>query len=167
MKRRLYFLLPDAAHVERAINDIEAAGIARRHMHLMGRSVEGIRGLGPIRVTKGLDAAYWVEWWLWRINLALFVTALLALVAMLIWSPSYLAIVPLVVMVASLVAGIGFVTHVPSLHLNEFRNAIAHGENLLMVDVPLRRVAGIEDLVRTAHPEAVVGGVGWMSEIVG
>jgi hypothetical protein len=167
MKRRLYFLLPDAAHVERVIDDVERAGIPRRHMHLMGSNGADMRGLGPIRITKGLDAAYWAEWWMWRINLALFATALIAFVVMLVWSPSYLAVAPLVVMVATVAAGVGFVTHVPSLHLDEFRAAIAHGENLLMVDTPLKRVSEIEDLVRSHHPEAVVGGVGWMSEIVG
>jgi hypothetical protein len=30
-----------------------------------------------------------------------------------------------------------------------------------MVDVPKARVGEIEDLVRSRHPEAVPGGVGW------
>jgi hypothetical protein len=167
MKRRLYFLLPDAPGAEQAIRDIEGAGISRRHMHLLGESASEIQGLGPVRVSRHLDRAYWVEWWLWRINLAVFAAAFVALVALLVWPPSYLVTIPLVVMAATFAAGAAFVTHVPSLHLDEFRNSISHGELLLMVDAPVKRVAEIEALVLARHPEAVMGGVGWMSELVG
>ena len=46
-------------------------------------------------------------------------------------------------------------------HLDEFRDAMAHGEILLMVDVPEQQVADIENLVHHHHPEATVGGVSW------
>jgi hypothetical protein len=108
-----------------------------------------------------------VEWWAWRINLALFAAALLALIAMLVRSPSKLVVAPLLIMAVTVAAGVGFVTHVPGLHLDEFRTAIAHGEKLLMVDARVKRVAEIEGLVRSHHPQAVAGGVGWRSEIVG
>lgn len=57
-------------------------------------------------------------------------------------------------------------TDVHNVHLNEFREALQHGEILLMVDVPVRRVAEIEDLVYHRHPEVTVGGVGWASHLL-
>jgi|GEM_PF-3763302 len=38
---------------------------------------------------------------------------------------------------------------------------MAHGEILLMVDVPETRVADIEGRVHRHHPEVAVGGIGW------
>ena len=39
-----------------------------------------------------------------------------------------------------------------------------HGEVLLMVDVPKRRVFEVEELVHRHYPDATVGGVGWTLE---
>jgi hypothetical protein len=36
-----------------------------------------------------------------------------------------------------------------------------HAEVLLLVDVPVRQVARIEERVQRRHPEAAAGGVGW------
>jgi hypothetical protein len=46
-------------------------------------------------------------------------------------------------------------------YLTEFTDALSHGEVLLMIDVPAKRVAEIEDFVHHRYPEACVGGVGW------
>jgi hypothetical protein len=46
-------------------------------------------------------------------------------------------------------------------HLDEFHGALAHGEIVLMVDVPRQRVAQVEELVRQQYPEAMPGGAGW------
>jgi hypothetical protein len=51
-------------------------------------------------------------------------------------------------------------------HLGEFRDALAHGEVLLMVDVPRGRVSEVEDRVHRHHPEATVGGVGWSADML-
>ena len=56
---------------------------------------------------------------------------------------------------------------IPNVHLDEFRDALAHGEILLMVDVAQQRVADIEDCVHHNHPETTIGGVGWGTEALG
>ncbi len=56
---------------------------------------------------------------------------------------------------------------VPDVHLTEFTDALSHGEVLLMVDVPSRRVAEIENFIYHRFPEAVVGGVGWTLDAFG
>ena len=55
----------------------------------------------------------------------------------------------------------------PQQGLDEFRDALAHGDILLMVDLPQKRVADIEDRVHHHHPETTLGGVGWESEAFG
>ena len=57
--------------------------------------------------------------------------------------------------------------NVPDVHLTEFTDALSHGEVLLMVDVPVDRVAEIEKAVHHRHPEAVVGGVSWAVDAFG
>jgi hypothetical protein len=52
-----------------------------------------------------------------------------------------------------------FAVHVPDVHLTEFTDAVSHGEILLMVDVPSKRVTEIGGVVRRNYPEAVAGGV--------
>jgi hypothetical protein len=64
------------------------------------------------------------------------------------------------IMVATFLAGLGF-THVPNTHLDEFHDALTHGEILLMVDTGEAQIADIENRVHRHHPEATVGGVGW------
>lgn len=55
----------------------------------------------------------------------------------------------------------------PDVHLTEFTDALAHGEVLLMVDVPGSRVAEVEDFIHQRYPESVVGGVGWTLDAFG
>ena len=65
---------------------------------------------------------------------------------------------PIVIMAANFLIGARF-AHLPNTHLDEFRDALAHGETLLMVDVVEDRVAELEKRVHQHHPEATVGGV--------
>jgi hypothetical protein len=46
----------------------------------------------------------------------------------------------------------------PSPRLARFQSAIASGQVLLMVDLPRERVADIEALLESAHPEARFAG---------
>jgi len=50
---------------------------------------------------------------------------------------------------------------VPHFHLSGMRVPFAHGEEILLVDVPRTHVHEIEQLVSRRHPETGVGGVGW------
>jgi hypothetical protein len=70
-------------------------------------------------------------------------------------------LLPVGIMLVAFLAGLGFTSRVPNVHLGEFRDALRHAEILLMVDVPVQQVARVEDRVHRRHPEAAVGGVGW------
>ena len=73
----------------------------------------------------------------------------------------YWLLLPAAVMLISFLLGEEFTRRVPDVHLSEFRDALRHGEILLMIDVPVTKVERFEALVHRHHPEAVTGGVGW------
>ena len=162
MKRRLYFLLPDAAHARGVLNELQAAGIERRFIHaIAGRDTE-LEDLPVATRLQRTDVAARIERYLWDGNLVIFFVALLALVVLVVLQVSwYWVLLPAGVMLAAFSAGQEFVRHVPNVHLDEIRDALRHQEILLMIDVPVTRVARVEKLVQRHHPEAVAGGVGW------
>jgi hypothetical protein len=71
------------------------------------------------------------------------------------------------VMIASFTIGALFALRMPTVHLDEFHEALRHGELLLMVDVSRDCVEDIEELMRHRHPEAVTGSSGWTPDAFG
>ena len=138
MNRRLYFLIPDKSHALSAVYELTRHGINLDHIHTLANKKVRLQSL-PNAGHQFQDPGQRIEDLLWKTNLVIFGLAL---------------------------AGLLF-TRVPNVHLDEFRDALAHGEILLMVDVPQTRVAEIEELVHHHHPEATVGGVGWETEVFG
>ena len=165
--RRLYFLFPDAVHARRVTRELNQAGVDEQHIHAVAREGADLSALPAATVRQRQDAAGRIEAVAWNSNLALFAAAAVALLAALFLQSLWLAIGALVLMSATFLGGAWFALRVPDVHLDEFREAIAHGEIVLMVDVPPKRVAEIEDLVHRRHPEANVGGVGWSIEGLG
>ena len=70
-------------------------------------------------------------------------------------------------MIISFVGGALYSLRVPEVSLTEFRDALAHGEVLLMVDVPVRQVASIEHCIGHHHPTGVAGGSNWTMGLFG
>jgi hypothetical protein len=70
-------------------------------------------------------------------------------------------------MLITFVAGERFAVKLPHDHMSDLRIPLAHGEVVLMVDVPKHRVSDIESLVSRHHPEASMGGVGWTVAALG
>ncbi len=164
MNRRLYFLFPQVAHAKTVVDELRKTGVEVNHIHAVAREGVDLSALPPSTPRQREDACCRVENWLWNGNLLIFGIALLALAAA-AWQGSWpAALAALAVMAVTFFVGERFAATVPRAHLREFREAIAHGEVLLMVDVPRERVAEIEDKVHKRHPEAVVGGVGWSIE---
>ena len=167
MHRRLYFVLPDAGHARAAAADLRAAGLDDAHLHALAREGTDLAGLPPASPRQRIDTLGRAERWLWNANLALFALALAGLAWALAAGAALAVAVALAVMVATVTAGYLFVQRLPHTHLEEFRQALAHGEVLLMVDVPAGRVAEIEALMRRRHPEAVPGGATWTVDALG
>lgn len=167
MRRRLYFLFPDEAHARRVVDELQRAGVQGRHIHAITREGTELSRLPAATRRQSRDACCTLETILWNTNLIVFGLALVGLVISLVQGFTVWSVLALAVMGATFVAGERFAAMVPRVHLNEFREALAHGEILLTVDVPRGRVAEIEDLVHHRHPEAVVGGVGYGIQALG
>ena len=167
MNRRLYFLLPDRAHALSVVNELAGSGLDLEQMHtLAGRQVS-LEGLPEATTAQRHDLAHRLETLLWDGHLVVFGLALGPLLTLgIVNGLSAWLLLPLGIMLASFLTGLRF-TRLPNVHLDEFRDALSHGEILLMVDVPAARVADIEHRVHRHHPEATVGGVGWGTKTLG
>lgn len=161
MKRRLYYLLPDTSHAEKLVEGLGDTSILKQDVHAVVKDNLRLKGINDVHGLTENDRDYFVEWFLWRINLALFFVALIAFVAIFIWSPGVWLILPLAIMIGTFVSGLVFVIRMPNVHLDEFRPAIQHGEVLLMIDVPFTDVAKVDHRIHRKHPEAVSGGACW------
>jgi hypothetical protein len=165
MKRRLYFLFPDSGHARTVVNELEAQGIQRKFIHAIAGQGGDLSGLPAASRLQQQDLGSRLERFLWGSNLIVFFAALFVMVVMVLlhigW---YWLLLPVGLMLASFLMGLEFVTHIPNVHLAEFRDAMQHREILLMIDVSAGQVAKVEELVHRHHPEAVTGGVGWNVE---
>ena len=167
MKRRLYFLIPDRKHALAVVDELAGQGIDRRYMHAVGDKRTRLDGLPTASQRQKNDDAEKVEHVLWNANLASFGIALIALITMpILYGPTWWLLLPAAVMTTNFLIGLRF-SSLPNTHLGEFRDALAHGEILLMVDVPESGVAAVESSVHQHHPEATIGGVGWGTQAFG
>ena len=161
MDRRLYFLLPDRTHALLVVDELNASGISSDHIHALGDQRTRLDGLPAATLRQAKNTASRLEKIIWNANLASFALALCVLIALVFtvnWSWWLLA--PVAIMMTNFLAGLSF-SSLPNTHLGEFQDALAHGEILLMIDVPETQVAKVEEQVHHQHPEAAVGGVGW------
>jgi hypothetical protein len=161
MKRRMYFLFPDVERTRVAVNDLRTLDIDLAHMHTIARADIDLGDLPVATDPQRHDALAYLEDRLWGGNLLLFGLATVALVAAGLAGSVILALLALLVMIASVTAGAWFAMRIPQTRLSEFRQALQHGEILLLVDVSRDCIEEIEALMQRRHPEAVVGGSGW------
>lgn len=168
MKRRLYFLFPDELHARHAVDTmLDEIDLDARRIHALARGEGGVARLPHPTLQQRHDTAGRAETLLWNGNLALFGIALLLFIVALFNGAAVWSVLLLALMIATFTAGFLFTSRVPRVHLDEFRDALAHGEILLMLDVPRARVREIEDYMRRRHPEAVAGGVSWSVDAFG
>ena len=165
--RRLYFVIPDESLAGQVVNDLETAGVGRQHIHAIAGRGATLTRLPPATARQRQDAGSRLERLAWSGNLALFFLGAVGLIASLAWSSLLGGTLSVALMMLTLAAGTLFALRVPYTHLDEFRGVLSHREVLLMVDVPKRRVAEIEELLYRRHPEATPGGVGWTIEALG
>lgn len=160
MSRRLFFLFPDTEHAQHVVDELVNKGISPRHMHTIANGVD-LGNLPEATERQKKDVKFRLEWFIWNTNLVLFAAAVFALVASLVAGSIVWALVSVLIMALTFLAGERFAVKIPDVQLTEFTDALSHGEVLLMIDVPKHQVAEIEDHVHHRHPEASVGGVGW------
>ncbi len=167
MYRRLYFNLPTANQARSLVAELEKAGVDSARMHATAKNGIDLNRLPQATADQRGDKLWRLERLFWNGNLAVFGVALVALATALFagWAPA--AITALAVMLITFVAGERFAVKLPHDHMSDLRVPLAHGEVVLMVDVPKHRVSDIESLVSRHHPEASMGGVGWTVAALG
>jgi len=167
MYHRLYFLVPGRVHALSIIEDLSRQGINPKRIHTLADKRTRTDGLPQASSGQKNDTGDRLERLLWNGNLISFALAFGCLIFLLITQHmNWWLLLPTSVMAVNFIAGLKF-SNLPSTHLGEFRDALAHGEILLLVDVPEDRVNDIERNVHHHHPEAAIGGAGWGTQAFG
>jgi hypothetical protein len=158
MRRRVYWLLPHLASAQATMDDLLLAGVDLNQMHFMGREDGDMTGLNAASLLHTSDLIRSAEAGL---VMGAAVGGMLGAVAAGVFAgpdgwPQW-SLIPILVLAGAVfdawtssMIGIS----VPNKGLERFAAPIAQGWILLILDVPVWRVAEIEESLRTLHPEA-------------
>ena len=162
MRRRLYYLLPDADSARRVMDDLLLARIEERRIHFLARPGTPMDGLHEANLLQTTDVVHGLQQGA-LIGAALGCAAGLFLVYFVIPDPKWqVAVVFLAGGVGALFGGWAASmagAAIPNSRLKQFDADVQAGKILLMVDVPRGRVEEIETLLQNAHPEARFAGL--------
>lgn len=160
MRKRIYWLVPDQSSAKRTMDELLLARVGEQHIHFVAREGADMSGLHAANLLQSSDLVEAAQIGLLMgagLGAAGGVTAVYALG---VHTPAAVVI---------LAAGIGGVagtwlsgmigSSTPSRRLRRFSAAIEAGQYLLMVDAPRTRVAEIEALLQSTHPEAHLEGL--------
>lgn len=162
MRRRLYFLLPDAESSRQTANDLLLARIEDRHMHFLARRGTDLGELHEANSLQKSDLVHGAE-----MGLAIGgICGLIAGVIVVAWPPGGVTLQLVTILIMSIIGAVlgAWISSlvgagVPNSRLKAFAQEIEQGKILLMVDVPPGRVEQIRDLVAQRHPEATARGM--------
>jgi len=161
MRRRLYFLLPDVESARSIQNEMLLARIEIRHIHFLAGRGTLPPDLPEATVAQKTDIVHGAQMGIGIGGIAGTLGGLLVV----LFPPAGFSLQFVTVLIAALVGSLfgAWVSSmaasaVPNSKLKAFHNLIARGKVLMMVDVPMRRVPEISDLVASRHPEATAGG---------
>lgn len=159
--RRLYFLLPDLQTARQVVDELLIKRIDDHHIHMVAKEGTPMSDLPEANLLQKSDFIPAVE----RGLAVGGVTGILAGIAAVTFPPAGLVLGGGAILGTSLAgAGIGawvsgmIGVDVPNSQIDRFKQAIADGEILAMVDVAKDRVDEIEKLVHQHHPHAEMGG---------
>ena len=161
MRRRLYFVVPDLRSAETIEKELLLAKIEDAHIHFLARDGSNMGRLHLANLLQRSDLLH-------GIGIGLVsggITGALAGVGLSFYPQlgdsiglgGILILAVVFAMIGSWVSGMIAVS-IPNSRLRRFQPAIDRGQILLMVDVPIRRVGEIRDLIMSHHPEAQAKG---------
>jgi hypothetical protein len=154
--QRIYFLVPDKDLAKKIVTEVEAAGIAEKHIHIIAAENVEMEDLPEATLLQKSDFVAAIERGL-PVGAA---TGLLAgLVTMAI--PGGVALSGGAIL-ACMAAGAGIgswmgsmvALDIPNSRHRDFQQALDNGEFLMLLDTPKDRVQDIETLILQHHPEA-------------
>ena len=154
MERRLYFLIPDRAQALAVVDDLVGHGIDIDHMHAIGDQHTRMDGLPGVPARGSRTGTSSVQQLAWNANTVCFAVAVVAtFLAPVFVGLSWWLLLPVAIMAANFLTGL-YLNSTVNKELNEFRDAVAHGEILLVVDVPEPRAHEVEEEIQRHHPAA-------------
>lgn len=162
MKRRLYYLLPDAPSARRIMDDLLLARVEERHIHFIARAGAPMEGLHEANILQTTDVVHGAQRGA-LIGAALGCVLGLVLVYFVIADERWH--VAVVVLASLLGAGFGAWTaslvgaSIDNSRHRGFAGDIAQGKFLLIVDVAEHKVQEVQALLNRIHPEAEGRGV--------
>jgi hypothetical protein len=157
MERRLYFLIPDRAQALDVVDDLVKHGIDIEHMHAIGDQRTRMDGLPGASVRSSNVATTRLQGLIWIANTTVFAIAVVAMVlAPVFIGASWWLLLPLGIMSANFLTGL-YLNNASNKELHEFRDVVAHGEILLVVDAPEPRATEVEQDIQRHYPEAATG----------
>ena len=161
MRRRLYFTLPDTASARAMLDEMLLARIEIKHIHFLGRRGTLPDDLPEANVLQKTDVVHGAQ-----LGMVIGgVAGILGGLLLVLFPPQGMTLRLVTVLLAALFGALFgawassmAASAVPNSRLKAFHPEIERGKVLMMVDVPMRRVQEITDLVARRHPEAVSGG---------
>jgi hypothetical protein len=162
MKRRLYYLLPDAGSARKIMDDLLLARIEERHIHFLAPPGTPMEGLHEANLLQTTDVVHGAQQGA-LIGAAMGCAVGLFLAYFVLTDPNWQ--VASVFLAAGVGGGFGgWVASMagaalPNSRHKRFMAEVEQGRILLMVDVPERKVGEVHALIGHTHPEAVDKGV--------
>jgi len=162
MKRRLYFVLPDAATAHQSLDELLLARVDAKRMRFWANDATHLTDVPEATFLDKTDLIHGSE-------VGMLIGAgvgLLGGILLLLYPPEGFMLQTGTILMTAL-AGAAFGAWVsgmagaaiPNSRLRAFQADIEKGGVLMIVDVPLRRTQEIEDLMAKRHPEARFGGI--------
>ena len=161
MRRRLYFLLPDMPSAHGMLDEMLLARIEVGHIRFLARRGTLDGDLPEAGVLQKTDFVHGAQTGIMVGGLC----GTLAGALLVFFPPDGLQLQLVTVLITALLGALfGAWTSslagssVPNSRLSAFHVEIERGKVLMMVDVPMRRMQEISELVARRHPEAIPGG---------
>ena len=161
MRRRLYFVLPDVESARSMLNEMLLARIECRHVHFLSKRGTLPDDLPEATVLQKTDIVHGAQ-----MGVAIGAIVGAAAGGLLVLFPPTGVTLKLITVLVIALGGAVFgawassmvASSVPNSRLKAFAREMEAGKVLMMVDVPMRRVSEICELVARRHPEALSGG---------
>ncbi len=155
--RRLYFLVPDAQTTQTIVHELEAFGIARHHIHLVGGEGASIRDVDPATLAETTDLVGGLAGGAVVGALGGFLGGWLVYThppgglepgKWILWASTAVGAL-FCAFVSALIA-----VDMPNRRLRRYEGAILTGKLLLIVEVAADQVERVVRMVREHHPGA-------------
>ena len=165
MRRRLYLMLPDVAHCQQLVAELQRHSDLNKHdIHVIAHDDIPLGNLPRATLLEKTELAYGLELGVIVGGIAGLLSGLLTV----LFPPAGLTLgVGTMAMIIFITTstGIGFsilvsalvARDIPNHELDSFQAKIAQGEILLILDIATKQVDEFIQLIRNTHPEAQIG----------